>query len=101
MKAGHGVKPGHGASAGVEDKTLRIFLLNLKQAILGLVDELAKRAVVGGADRSFNVEEFLKQDGIVHEAGPLGYAIERASLRGRAAIACVSITRSISIPEYL
>jgi hypothetical protein len=82
------MKAGHGVAAGVQDKTLRTFLLDLKQAILGLIDELAQSAVVGSANGSFNSNELLKQDGVVHEAGPLNQAIERASLPGRAAIAC-------------
>jgi len=41
MKPRHGVKPGHGAAAGVQNKTLRTLFLDLKQAILGLVDKLA------------------------------------------------------------
>jgi hypothetical protein len=72
VKPRHSVKLGYSTAPGVQDKTLRMLLLDLKQAILGLVDELAQRAVVGGADGSFNGNEFLKQDSVVHEAGPLG-----------------------------
>jgi hypothetical protein len=66
------MEPGHGVATGVEDKTLRTFLLDLKQAIFGFVYELAQRAVVDGANGSFNSNELLKQYGAVHEASPLG-----------------------------
>ena len=65
------MKAGHSAAAGVHDETLRTLFLDLKQAIFGLVDELAQRAVVDSADGSFNGDQLLKQDSVVHEAAPL------------------------------
>lgn len=56
------------------------FFLHLEQVGLGIIHQIAERAVVCRSNRLFDGNEFLEKDVVTHDKGPLNFYREIASL---------------------
>jgi len=74
------MKPLERCAPTVLEETLRVLLLQLQQVILRFMHQLAELGIVCFADRTFQGNELLKQDGAIRQGDPSEHNIRGLSL---------------------